>query len=280
MMPAPTPLLSHALDAPSAFRPEDLLDAVRQHRGLSAAAVPPVCVLDFDGDLTDGLLHDARVSPVQSWACFHTTMLGLTLEGVACGVIPRTIGGPYAVLIAEQLLTAGARVIVGITSAGRVGATLPLPCIVVADRAVRDEGTSLHYLPADEQVTTPTPALAAALVEALAPVADVHRGLVWTTDAPYRETAEQLRHWSEAGALAVEMQAASLFAFGAARHAQVGVVALVSNSVDHAGEQFDTGEHAYRLTVLTAVARAAGAFLAATDQPAPARAPRHDASTR
>lgn len=266
-MSASTPLLGHRLDLPSAFRPEALLEVVCQHRGLSAAAVPPVCVLDFDGDLADGLLTDPRVSPVQSWACFHTTMLGLTLEGVACGVIPRTIGGPYTVLVAEQLLAAGARVIVGITSAGRVGTTLPLPSIVVADRAVRDEGTSLHYLAEDEQVATPTPALAEALVEALARVGSVHRGLVWTTDAPYRETAAQLGHWAEAGALAVEMQAASLFAFATSRRAQVGVVALVSNSVDHGGEQFDTGEHDYRMAVLSAVAIAARPFLDAQGRP-------------
>lgn len=257
-----SPLLTHPLDAPSAFRPEDLLDAVRSSRGLAAQAIPQLCVLDFDGDLTDGLVREGLVSPVPAWACFHTQMLGLTLGGLSCGVIPRTIGGPYAVLVAEQLLAAGAEVIVGITSAGRVSPSLPLPSIVVADRAVRDEGTSLHYLPADETIATPAPLLAEDLAHALADVGTVHRGLVWTTDAPYRETQVQLRRWAVAGALAVEMQAASLFAFATARGAHVGVVALVSNSVDHTGDQFDTGEHDYRMRVLTAVAHAAQAHLA------------------
>lgn len=262
-MPSPTPLLSHALGAPSAFRPEELVDAVRRSRRLAPDPVPPLCVLDFDGDLADGLERDGRVTPVSSWACFHTKMVGLKLEGVSCGVIPRTIGGPYAVLIAEQLLAAGARLIVGVTSAGRVSSHLPLPSLVVADRAIRDEGTSLHYLSESEAVATPSPRLADHLVHALADVGTVSRGLVWTTDAPYRETREQLSRWADAGALAVEMQAASLFAFGAARRAEVGVVALVSNSVDHAGEQFDTGEHDDRMRVLSAVARAAAAFLGA-----------------
>ncbi len=256
-----TPLLSHPLDVASVFRPEDLMQVVRSSRGLPETSVPPVCVLDFDGDLSAGLARDASVSLVSSWACFHTQMLGLTIEGVRCGVVPRTIGGPYAVLIAEQLHAAGAQVIVGVTSAGRVSATLPLPCVVVADEAVRDEGTSLHYVPPSETLATPTPALAAHLATALESLGVVRRGLVWTTDAPYRETDAQLQDWATRGVLAVEMQAASLFAFAQARGAAVGVVALVSNAVDHTGDQFDTGEHDYRVKVLACVARAARAFL-------------------
>ena len=49
------PLLQHALDSASAFTPERLMDAVRTKRGLALEAVPPLCVLDFDGDLSDRL---------------------------------------------------------------------------------------------------------------------------------------------------------------------------------------------------------------------------------
>lgn len=264
-MPSPLlPLLDHPLDAPSAFKPENLMDAVRAQRGLPNDAVPALCVLDFDGDLADELVRDGAAAPRQSWACFHTQMLALTVEGIGCGIIPRTIGGPYAVLIAEQLHAAGARVIVGLTSAGRVDTALPLPSIVVVDEAIRDEGTSLHYLPPSATVSGPSIALAGHLARELEPLAPVRRGMVWTTDAPYRETDDQLRRWERAGALAVEMQAASLFAFAQARGACVGVVALVSNGLDHAGGQFDTGGHDYRLAVLRATARAAAATLAAS----------------
>src|SRR5260370_28404719 len=74
-------------------------------------------------------------------------MLAMDLEGVTCGIIARTIGGPYAVLIAEQLQAAGAKLIIGLTSAGRVSPDLPLPCLVVATSAIRDEVTSYRYLP-------------------------------------------------------------------------------------------------------------------------------------
>ncbi len=53
------PLLQHALDAPSAFTPENLLEAVRTERDLPRDPVPEVCVLEFDGDLTDWLVGAA-----------------------------------------------------------------------------------------------------------------------------------------------------------------------------------------------------------------------------
>jgi uridine phosphorylase len=132
---------------------------------------------------------------------------------------------------------------------------------VVVDEAIRDEGTSLHYLPASTTVSCPIPPFAQHLARELETLSPVRRGPVWTTDAPYRETEQQLHTWAAAGVLAVEMQAASLFAFARAKDARVGIVALVSNSVGHAGEQFDTGGHAYRLGVLSGVARAARAFM-------------------
>jgi hypothetical protein len=161
------PLLQHALESPSAFTPERLMDAVRTERGLAPEAVPPLCVLDFDGDLSDHLAETGLSTPLTSWACFHTSMRVLTLDGLVCGIVPRTIGGPYAVLVAEQLRGAGARVIVGLTSAGRVSPSLPLPSIVVIDEAVRDEGTSLHYLPPGASVETPSPRLVDVMVREL-----------------------------------------------------------------------------------------------------------------
>jgi uridine phosphorylase len=70
---------------------------------------------------------------------------------------------------------------------------------------------------------------------------------------PYRETRTQVRRWSAAGALAVEMQAASRVCAKAKSDAAIGVVAMVSNSGDHTGEQFDTGEHSYRVAVLDGI---------------------------
>lgn len=235
------PLLCHDLTAPSLFTPEALLDAVRAERPRAAEPVPAVCVLDFDGDLTDGLVADGAATPCPAWACFHTTLYRVVVDGAECGLLPRTIGGPYAVLVAEQLAASGAGVVLGLTSAGGIDAALPIPSVVIADAALRDEGTSFHYLPPSALVIAPpapVPLLLDAVAEAGLPA---RRGLVWTTDAPYRETAAAVAEARRHGALAVEMQAAALFAFGAARGVTVGLAAHVTNRVGGSGETFDKG---------------------------------------
>jgi uridine phosphorylase len=133
---------------------------------------------------------------------------------------------------------------------------------VVATSAIRDEGTSYHYLPPDSEVACESAVVPLLERELIATGWAVRSGKVWTTDAPYRETKTQLNKWTREGVLAVEMQAASLFAFGVARQASVASVAMVSNAVDHAGPQFDTGSLEDRLRVLKGIARAARSLLA------------------
>jgi len=255
------PLLDHPHDAPSEFRPEDLVDAVRGQRGLGASTLPEVCILDFDGDLTDAMVESGELTRCREWACFHTAMWSFEVDGRRCGLIDRTIGGPYAVLVAEQLAVSGVKVAVGVTSAGRIGSELPVPGLVVAERAVRDEGTSYHCLPPSETVAA-RPDLVDALATELEAVGlPIRRGLVWTTDAPYRETAEQIARYAARGALAVEMQAASLFAFAEARRFAVGVVAHVTNAPEHDEEQFDKGTHDLQRDLLHAACRGAYRYL-------------------
>lgn len=253
---AHTPLLEHPLDRPSAFTPEALLEAVRAEQGIAPTPTPCVCALDFDGDLTDWLVASGRTRRAGNWACFHTTMEIVEIDGREVGIVARAIGGPYAVLIAEQMLASGTDVVIGLTSAGRVSGSVPAPSLVVPTRALRDEGASLHYLPPSEYVEAPRP-LAEMLVEELSGLAlPVAAGPVWTTDAPYRETAEQLERHAAAGILAVEMQAASLFALAAARGARIGVVAHVTNAADIAGENFDKGTAESTFEILRAGCRA------------------------
>lgn len=257
-----TPLLgTHALEEESAFRPEGLLAAVRKLRGLPERGVPPICILEFDGDLTDSMAGSGELRPYESWACFHTAMFAGDLDGTPWGMVPRTIGGPYAVLVAEQLWAAGAKLIVGLSSAGRVSPRLPLPSLVVATSAVRDEGTSLHYLAPSPTIECPGGVTGAIATELAATGWHVESGAVWTTDAPYRETLSQLQLWASRDVLAVEMQAASLFAFGAATGAQVALVAVVSNAVDHAADSFDTGTPSDGRRIAHAIVRGGQRYL-------------------
>src|SRR3972149_5286388 len=77
-----------------------------------------------------------------------------------------------------------------------------------------------------------------------------------TTAAPYRETERQLADHAKAGVMAVEMHAASLFAFSEARRFPAGMVAYVTNGVGQTGKHFDKGTRMLEFDILKRVCRA------------------------
>jgi uridine phosphorylase len=237
------PLLDRKnMSAPSVFRPDALLREARRQKGLAAVDVPPVCILDPDGDIVRRLRRDGRSRPSESWPCYHTALDVFTLGGRAVGIVGCAVGAPFAVLVAEQLFASGCRLLLSVTSAGQITPSAPTPYFVVIDRALRDEGTSYHYAaPADYAQADPrlVARAAAALERRKLPVIV---GATWTTDAPYRETAEAIAAARARGVLAVEMEAAALYAFARARGAAVLCLAHVTNAMGQAGRDFEKGE--------------------------------------
>ena len=127
------------------------------------------------------------------------------------------------------------------TSAGQILPVRPPPYFILIDRALRDEGTSYHYLPPAD-FSACDPALIEVARDALvgSPL-PVEVGAAWTTDAPFRETATAVEKAGEAGLLAVEMEAAALYAFAAARRRPVLCVAHVTNQMGQIEGDFEKG---------------------------------------
>jgi uridine phosphorylase len=244
-MPAsqpPLPLRDKDYAAPSVFRPENLLREARRQKNLPVQAVPEICVLDPDGDLVRQLRAEARAHRCPGWACYHTDLYRFEHAGEAFGVIGCAVGASFAVLVAEQLFASGCRFLVSITSAGQIRSSGPTPYFILINRALRDEGTSHHYLPpalfaeADAALTAPI-----MLSVAAAPLT-VFEGASWTTDAPFRETAASIALARQHGALAVEMEAAALYAFARACHRPVVCFAHVTNQMAQVEGDFEKGE--------------------------------------
>lgn len=230
---------------PSVFRPEALLREARRQRELPLLAVPPVCVLDPDGDLVRHLRRTGKAHSHAGWACYHTDLLTFDLAGFGnVGIIGCAVGASFAVLVAEQLFASGCKLLVSVTSAGRIADHGPTPYFVLIDRALRDEGTSYHYLPPSAFAEAPEPALIARAEHALSKLGDivVHRGATWTTDAPYRETEPAIEAARSKDVLAVEMEAAALYAFAAATQRSVLCFAHVTNAMAQTEGDFEKGD--------------------------------------
>lgn len=238
----PPPILSYKrYDASSAFTPESLLREARRQKGLSTIAVPEICVLDPDGDIVRHLRGAGRADRHPGWACYHTDLYVFRHEGREYGVVGCAVGAAFAVLVAEELFASGCRFIVSVTSAGQILPVQAPPYFIIIDRALRDEGASYHYLPpsdyseADAHLTQlAREALAAAGISAQV-------GAAWTTDAPFRETQEAIDAALEAGILAVEMEAAALYAFAKARNRSVLCFAHVTNQMGRIEGDFEKG---------------------------------------
>jgi uridine phosphorylase len=228
--------------APSVFQPENLLREARRQKNIPDGAVPAVCVLDPDGDIVRSLLATGRTRRNPFWACYHTDMYDAEHAGESFGIVGCAVGAPFAVLVAEQMFASGCRLLVSVTSSGQITDAGPTPYFVLIDRALRDEGTSLHYRPASAFADA-DPLLVERIARGLAGhQPPVRRGATWTTDAPFRETEAAIEAARACGVLAVEMEAAALYAFASARTRPVICFAHVTNQMARIDGDFEKGE--------------------------------------
>ena len=237
------PLLDHKhLTAPSVFQPKALLREARRQKGLAAADVPAICILDQDGDIVRRLRDCGEATLFDNWPCYHTRLDTFALAGQTVGIVGGAIGAPFAVLVAEELFASGCRLLESLTSAGQIAPAGPTPYFVLIERALRDEGTSYHYAPPSEYGEADPRLIAMAVAALKAEGLHAVVGASWTTDAPFRETAPAIESARSKGVLAVEMEAAALYTFAKAARVNVLCIAHVTNTMGQAAQDFEKGE--------------------------------------
>jgi uridine phosphorylase len=253
----------------SVFTPDALIREARRQKNLDSVGVPAICVLDPDGDIARSLRASGRARVHTTWPCYHTEMVSFDLDGVEIGLVPCAVGSAFAVLVAEEMFAAGCRFLISITSAGQMSDSFgPPPYFVLIESAWRDEGTSGHYLPPGETVELSRRLLSAMRSAFMDPANRVFSGSVWTTDAPFRETASAIDFFKRQGVAAVEMEAAALYAFAAARKRDVVCFAHVTNQMAVNSGDFEKGHDNGAREALDVIREAVRAWLAMQSDPA------------
>lgn len=257
-----TPLLHNKQHSqPSAFLPENMLREARRQKKIPEGNVPPICLLDPDGDIVRSLRASGRAALNPHWACYHTEMFNFAHGGMTFGIVGCAVGASFAVLIAEEMFASGCELLISVTSSGQIVTAGATPYFVLIERALRDEGTSYHYLPADDYSLL-NPSLLESLRGAFSTVkVPVHVGATWTTDAPFRETEAAIEYAKSEGILAVEMEAAALYAFARAKGKPVICFAHVTNQMAVNEGDFEKGEEMGSRDALAVIAAAAQAWL-------------------
>jgi uridine phosphorylase len=255
------PLLEHEPFEKPVFTAANLLEAARVRKRLPKIAVPPGCLLDFDGELVQHLAATGRAVEDSAWPCFHTSLFRWREGSAEYGVIGGTIGAPFAVLVAEELFSLGCRVLVSISSAGLVAKRFTPPFFLLIDKALRDEGTSCHYLPPGRYADADPSLIAAVRRRTGGLSVPVHTGPSWTTDAPFRETKRLITSRRREGVVSVEMEAAALLSVGQALGKPVACLAHVTNTMATREEDFEKGGDAGLADSLSVCAAALEAAL-------------------
>jgi uridine phosphorylase len=147
------------------------------------------------------------------------------------------VGAPLAANLLEEVIALGARNFIACGGAGVLDSSIALGQAIIPTAAIRDEGTSYHYLPPAREVE-PSPKGVAALEVVLKERGVPYLlGKAWTTDAIYRETPAKVKRRKQEGCLAVEMEAAALFAV--AQFRGVVLALLLYGGDDVGGSDWD-----------------------------------------
>ena len=216
---------------------EALIEPGRVVRPIDA---PEHCVACFFQEVISRLCEerDAKVIAREKSEMGTHPVYGIDVDGTRLAVFHPGIGAPLAAALLEYVIALGCKKFIACGVAGVLDKDIAVGHIVVPSAAVRDEGTSYHYLPPGREVK--------ASPEGVAAIEDVlkRRGYdyivskTWTTDAYYRETQGRIALRRSQGCLTVEMEAAAFFAVARFRNVVFGQILYGGDDVS--GETWDS----------------------------------------
>jgi uridine phosphorylase len=139
------------------------------------------------------------------------------------------IGAPIVAILIEEFNTFGVKLFLSIGTAGSLQKSLRLGSLVICNKAIRDEGTSHHYLKYDKY-SYPSEKVLKTLVNVVKDMElEYNIGTTWTTDAPYRETFTEIENYKKEHVLTVDMEAAALFAVAKYLDVEAGAIFTISD---------------------------------------------------
>jgi len=189
-------------------------------------------------------------------------MYDFTHDGMEFGIVGNAVGASFAVLVAEEMFASGCKLLLSMTSAGQIVSKGYPPYFVLIEQALRDEGTSHHYLQqaSCSTINVKKMDLMEGVLDELYP--PVFSGATWTTDAPFRETESAISYCRSQGILGVEMEASALYAFSEAKGHPVICFAHITNQMGNIENDFEKGEAQGSWNAIKVIAKAASVWLA------------------
>ena len=212
------------------FSPEDWLAYLKEVGRYPRFKIPEGVVFCYSTSPPEEFLAEYKAKKVGEMLAERMYLLGKTGGRIALVHRP-SIGAPHVVALMDELIALGVKRFIIVGKAGTLQKHLGIGDLVVCERAIRDEGTSHHYIRPSKYASA-SKEMTARIKKALDRRSLAYAaGTSWTVDAPYRETVEEARQYQTEGVLTVEMEASALFAVAQLRRVEIGALFTVSDSL-------------------------------------------------
>ena len=195
--------------------------------------VPDHAVACFFQDAISRLIqeHEAKVIKHLKSEIGRHPVYEIQMNGKRLAVFHPGVGAPFASAFLEEMIALGCTKFIACGGAGVLDSEIAVGHVIVPVAAIRDEGTSYHYLPASREVNSSPEAVAAIEQVLTRHHVDYRLAKTWTTDAIYRETPAKVRRRKAEGCATVEMEAAAFFAVAQFRGVRLGQLLYAGDDV-------------------------------------------------
>jgi uridine phosphorylase len=166
--------------------------------------------------------HHAKVMVENRWEDGPHHIYEISYQNRRLAFFHPGVGAPIAAGLLEETIAFGCRKFIACGGCGVLEKDMAVGHIIVVSGAIRDEGVSYHYLPPDREVVANASGVGALVNLLNGRGVPYQVGKTWTTDAPYRETANKIARRREEGCLTVEMESAALIAVAQFRNVIFG----------------------------------------------------------
>ncbi len=190
----------------STFEPSDVEEKVSNF--------PKVGITCFSRKLMDRFVNafNAQEIAVIRNANERVPVYKITYKNVSFALFMSRVGAPACTVSYEEVMAMGLDKLIMFGTCGVLDKKIEDLAIIIPNAAIRDEGTSYHYLPASDEIVINQKYKNDFINILKENNISYHEGKVWTTDAPYRETKNKVLKRKEQGCICVDMEASAMHA--------------------------------------------------------------------
>ncbi|MCR5099899.1 MAG: nucleoside phosphorylase [Butyrivibrio sp.] len=213
------------------------IEVIAPNHDSEELVLPKKCLVAFLGDVVQKYAEENNAEVVEEFMTFSHIVKVYVLheENEDICLVQPTIGAPAAASLIDFLVKCGCEKIIAVGSCG-VLAEMPENAFIVPVKALRDEGTSYHYLPSSRYIELdeePVSAIESCFKEHNLPFVTC---TTWTTDAIFRETKDMVKYRLEEGCSVVEMECSAMAAVCRKRGAKFGQFLFTGDSLANVHE--------------------------------------------